>query len=94
MPAPTEEELEAQRCSYVGPADRKCGRRAVEGGMCQIHARWERWTEWGWPMVCPEDRESVGEALRQTLSYLMAGHINERQALAVVAICRAILRTV
>ena len=89
--APVEEEFE--RCSYVGPTDRKCGRRASEKGLCQIHARWERWTAWGWPMTCPEDRESVQEALRQTLSWVMAGHVTERQALAVVAICRAILRT-
>ena len=88
-PAPVEEEVE--RCSYVGPTDRKCGRRAEEKGLCKIHARWERWADW--PMTCPEDRESVQEALRQTLSWLMAGHLTERQALAVVAICRAILKT-
>ena len=90
MPAPVDEELE--RCSYVGPTDRKCGRPVTEKGMCRIHARWERWTAWGWPMTCPEDRDSVQEVLRQAMSFFMAGHITEKQALTVVAICRAILR--
>jgi hypothetical protein len=87
-----DEALEVKRCSYVGVGDRSCGRRAVENGMCRIHSRWTIWAESGWPMVCPEDRESVAEALRQTLSWLMAGLVDEKKALAVVAICRAILR--
>jgi hypothetical protein len=92
--APVDEELLGERCSYVRAGDRKCGARALEDGMCMVHARWSRWAESQWPMTCPEDRESVQEALRQTLSWMIAGHITEKQALVIVAICRAILRTV
>ena len=84
---------DSERCTYIRPGDRRCDARAVSDRMCGIHARWERWTEAGWPLVCPEDRESVREVLRQTLSWMSAGDITPQQAHAVVAICRTILRT-
>ena len=84
---------DAERCTYIKAGDRRCDARAVSDGMCTIHSRWQCWVEDGWPMVCPEDRESIREVLRQTLSWMSAGLVTPQQAHAVVAICRAILRT-
>jgi hypothetical protein len=90
---PTGEVPDSERCTYIRPGERRCEARAVFEGMCGIHSRWNCWVENGWPIVCPEDRESIREVLRQTLNWMAAGLVTPQQAHAVVAICRAILKT-
>ena len=82
----------AKRCRYEGMG-RRCEAEAVRDGLCARHEYWEKLQPYGMAMVCPDNRAGVQEVLRRTLSLVLASLLTPQQALVIVAICRAMLKT-